>query len=67
MTYCNAIRKIYALPPVGGTAIEEVLATAMHAGYRLACFNGCIWALDTEERWVQTPLLLEDLRCDEGR
>ena len=67
MTYCNAIRKIYALPQVGGRSIEEVFTTAWQAGYRLASFNNRIWVLDTATRWVQTPLLLEDLRCDEGR
>ena len=67
MTYCNAIRKIYAPPSVGGKVIEEVLDTALNAGYRTACFNNHIWVLDTETRWIQTPLMLEDLRCGESR
>ena len=67
MTYCKAIRKIYAPLSWVGSHREEVLAIAEQAGYRIANFNNHIWVLDPEARWIETPLMLEDLRCDEGR
>lgn len=64
MAYCKAIRKIYAPLSVGGETLEDVLATALRARYRLACFNGRVWAFDCNARWVRTELVIEDLRCD---
>ena len=52
---------------MGGCFLEDVLDTAREAGYKLACFNDHIWAFDADTRWIQTPLMLEDLRCEDGR
>lgn len=63
MMYCEAVKYIMCVDDIGsgGDGRSESLTKAFSCGFRLACFNGEIYAADKLGNWIETPIKLKML------